>query len=358
MTIHTNAYYILNPESGENKVTKICSISEDARHTAPAVFAHLKPLFQRFKDLGIKTLLLFTDGPTGQYRNKTAFFLMGLFAKEYGITKLIWNYWESGHGKNIIDGLGAILKMKGDNKVCQGADITNAATFIEVVKEVKIELFEVKSDDINEVEKLTSRKLQAAPGTFQVHQVIWRADNEKNLYLRKRSCTHNDDFSPCKLCDLTRPKYCPTQITPPKKVSKKQISKTSKKNAVIVKKMPKKPAVKSRKNKDGDNSLAPGAWIAINEEGSEWHLAKVESSQKVCDREIFSVSNVLTKLVAENSKHFTYGENEDEVQQVFKDDIICLVKSPKALKKPKNSFSIKEYNYIEKLLKNKIRNNE
>lgn len=159
LTIHTNAYYIFNPQTKENEVIKICSISEDSRHTAPAVFGHLKPLFQRFKDLGIKTLFLFTDGPTGQYRNKTAFYLIRYFAKKFGITKLIWNFWETGHGKNLIDGLGAILKMKGDTQVCNGADIVNAATFIEAVKDVKIELMEVTSDEISEIENLIPKNL-------------------------------------------------------------------------------------------------------------------------------------------------------------------------------------------------------
>lgn len=114
LTIYTNAYYIFNPKTRGNEVTKICSISEDSRYTAPAVFAHLKPLFQRFKDLQIKTLFFFTNGPAGQYRNKTAFYLIRNFAKKYSITKLIWNFWETEHGKNLIDGLGALFKVKGD----------------------------------------------------------------------------------------------------------------------------------------------------------------------------------------------------------------------------------------------------
>lgn len=78
---------------------KFTSVSEDVRHTAPAVFAHLRPRFQKFKDAGIKHLHIFTDGPTAQYKNKSAFSLIRVFAKLYEFETVTWHFWESGHGK-------------------------------------------------------------------------------------------------------------------------------------------------------------------------------------------------------------------------------------------------------------------
>lgn len=91
LTLHTSIYYVLNPTSGKVESVKTCTVSEDVRHTAPAVFAHLKPLFQNFKDAGIKNVHIFTDGPTGQYKNKTSFYLIRRYAKLYGFNSITWH---------------------------------------------------------------------------------------------------------------------------------------------------------------------------------------------------------------------------------------------------------------------------
>lgn len=230
LTIHTNAYYILDPVSKKIDLGKFCTISEDFRHTAPAIFANLKPLLQSFQDLGIKTLYIFTDGPTGQYKNKTNFFLLCNFAKEYGFEKVIWNYFESGDGKGPIDGFGATLKSKADSKVGQGFDITNAESFINAVKDVNINLLEIKADEINTVEKIVSNggKLKAATGTLKIHLIIWKSKNEDVLYLRKRSCIHCEDFTPCSKCDLETPVYHPTSSAKEKINRQKPGSKSGK----------------------------------------------------------------------------------------------------------------------------------
>ena len=73
LTIHTNAYYIL--QSDKVDVVKFCTVSEDVRHTAPAVFAHLEPLFKKFAELNIKILHISTDGRTAQYSVCSHFYL-------------------------------------------------------------------------------------------------------------------------------------------------------------------------------------------------------------------------------------------------------------------------------------------
>ena len=77
-------------------------------------------------------------------QHNTAFALISIYAKKYNFEKVIWNFWESGHGKGIIDGLGGTLKSKADNKVAQGFDITNAESFMHAVKDVKIIVSEIK----------------------------------------------------------------------------------------------------------------------------------------------------------------------------------------------------------------------
>ena len=221
LTLHTNAYYMLSPKSNEIDLVKFCSISEDVRHTAPAVFAHLEPLLKRFQELGVKKMFIFTDGPTAQYRNKTAFALIYLFAEKYGFETFVWNFWESGHGKGIIDGLGGTLKSKADKKVAQGFDVINVNTFIDAVKDVRIEVSEIKSERIDEIQSMIPVNLHPAVGTFQIHQIIWKSAEKDILYLRKRSGIHVNNFTPCILCNLKSPKFSPTEKKETKKPPKK-----------------------------------------------------------------------------------------------------------------------------------------
>lgn len=343
LTLHTNAYYILDRD--KVNLYKICTISEDVRHTSPAVFAHLEPIFQKFKEAAIKVLQIFTDGPTTQYRNKTSFALICHFAKLYGFETVVWNFWESGHGKGIIDGLGGTLKSKADNKVGQGSDITDVKSFIEAVKDVKIDLLEVKSESIDEVNKIIPEHLTAATGTFQIHQIIWKSNNGDNLYLRKRSCMHNDNFSPCSMCDLTVPAYCPTEIVPKKKLARKTNTSSEKmKKTKTVK-------LKSKSAQNGKSQLlSVNDWVAINEEGMEWYVGKIKSVEEVSEKKIYNLDSIMIRPLNAKSKFFKHAQNQNDVKKVFEDDIVCNILTPKELKKPKNHFSIKEFKTVEEKL--------
>lgn len=68
--------------------------------------------------------------------------------------KVIWNFWETGHGKGIIDVPGGTLESKADDKVPQGPDITEAKRFMDAVKYVKIGLLKIMSTKL-----IRSRKL-------------------------------------------------------------------------------------------------------------------------------------------------------------------------------------------------------
>lgn len=170
---------------------------------------------------------------------------------------------------------------------------------------------------------------------------------------------HNNNFSPYKLCDLRKPIYCLNiQIPASKKTSEKQFSKTPGRGAVkIAGKKPKEPTIVPRKNKTKNDFSASGDWIAVDGDDTEWYLAKIKSSQKVGDKEVFSTSNILTKVIG-NLKHFDHGVSENNVKKVFEDGLFCQIKSPKASKRPKNVVFVKEFDEIEKFLNDKLSTRE
>ena len=253
--------------------------------------------------------------------------------------------------------------------MAQGADITSAKSFIDAVKEVKIDLLEIKSDNIDAVQKTIPEKLVPAAGTFLIHQIIWKRDDMDNLYLRKRSCAHNNNFSPCKVCDLEVPIYNPTAITPAKKSTKKirtHKKKIEKKpeTATLTEKPKSKPKkntknstvkkilnVSSHETKKSGKLFTENEWIAVNEEDTDWYVGKVKNIKEVGGKKLVTIESIMIRSSMKKSKHFQLEHNQNSEKQIFFDDIVCKISTPKELKKPKNFFSIKEFNNIEKLVK-------
>lgn len=332
LTLHTSVFYLFNPTSKKVECFKFCSVSEDVRHTAPAIFAHMQPIFEKFKSAGIKHLHIFTDGPTGQYKNKNVFFLICHFFKKFDFETVTWHFWESGHGKGPQDGVGAACKSKADNRVCHGKDIVDADTFIEAVEGGKIEFVKITSDEVDKVNELIPNTLKAVKGTFEVHQVIWSSRKEDELYLRKRSCLHKENMLPCATCDLSKPihKLAKIQKGKPPAIAKK-VSYKKKKQANVPKQL-----------MDG--------WIAFKDEELKWFVGKIKNVNDINGQMIVSLEQVMSKM-DHKSKYFSVSS--DEVKEIFDDDIICSISSPKLLKRPKNCYSIKEFSKIEKkIIKN------
>lgn len=106
-----------------------------------------------------------------------------------------WNFHESGHGKGVPDGVGGALKRAANNLVLHGKDITNAASFVQSIKEKdsSIYLYEVPTSDVTEKsEILASKNLKTVPGTFKLHQI--KTERIGEIYYRDISCVCDEGF--------------------------------------------------------------------------------------------------------------------------------------------------------------------
>ena len=72
----------------------------------------------------IQQLIIITDSPTSQYRNKGCAFLTKKFAELHQIT-VTWIFTESGHGKGPMDGVGAAIKNEIDRAVIAAESMPN-----------------------------------------------------------------------------------------------------------------------------------------------------------------------------------------------------------------------------------------
>lgn len=192
VTLHTVVVYY---KQDTNLTCKcFCTLSESLKHSSPAIWAHLQPVFQHMKrELpNIIKVHFLSDSPSTQYRNKTMFYFFSKLEEELpSIQSATWNYSESGHGKGAPDGVGGVLKRTADRIVAQGADVSNFERLICVLKKhcEGVTLFIVTKEQIAMHEKRVSGlKLTPFRGTFNVHQVGYTRSAPEMLSFRRLSC--------------------------------------------------------------------------------------------------------------------------------------------------------------------------
>lgn len=192
LTLHTSVIYLI---SSDNQTTSqsLCTISENMRHDAAAIWAHIVPLldFIQFTNKNVNHLHFLSDSPSSQYRNKTMFYVISKLYWHFSNLKLItWNYSEAGHGKGAADGVGGTVKRIADAAVAKGKDIDNIDDFMTTVAQSteKIKLDIVNDYQIFEKDLLIPfEKLKPLKGTIKVHQVLWQKDYP-DLIFREMSC--------------------------------------------------------------------------------------------------------------------------------------------------------------------------
>ena len=89
-------------------------ISNEPEQNASVVYSIMKKLVPIIKQLipGRAFIGYWTDSPTLQYRNKYIFHLIANFEKTLNVSSAS-NYFESGHGEGLCDGIRGYTKADG-----------------------------------------------------------------------------------------------------------------------------------------------------------------------------------------------------------------------------------------------------
>lgn len=195
-TLHTAVIYYKNKE--ENITTQcFCTISSSLRHDAAAVWAHLVPILEEIKQEApiVQNLIIISDSPSGQYRNKKIFYIMSqLSIYCSSLTNIIWNYSECGHGKGAPDGVGGLLKRTADRFVAHDGDMNNIDSFVNYLKSAVqgVKISTVEEYEVEEKDWLLPTNLNTFRGTLQVKQVIWTKEAKNRIVLRRLSCIEDE----------------------------------------------------------------------------------------------------------------------------------------------------------------------
>ncbi|VVC99723.1 unnamed protein product, partial [Leptidea sinapis] len=116
LTLHTAVIYLTN-EDDQITAKSLCTVSENMRHDAAAIWAHIVPLLEYIQttNKNVNQLHFLSDSPSSQYRNKTMFYIISKLYWNFPYLKLVtWNFSEAGHGKGAADGVGGTVKRIAD----------------------------------------------------------------------------------------------------------------------------------------------------------------------------------------------------------------------------------------------------
>ena len=118
VTIHSVVFYY--KEGGKLLHGSMAVIFDETKHDAGTIFAILQKTMSYVKSHveGLDQVHHWTDSPTSQYRNKTIFSMVSCH-EEHSHAKAAWNYFETGHGKERVDGIGGTAKRLADEAVRQ-----------------------------------------------------------------------------------------------------------------------------------------------------------------------------------------------------------------------------------------------
>ncbi|XP_071164971.1 uncharacterized protein [Mytilus edulis] len=120
VTLHPVVVYFKN-EQKELEHKNYVFVSDDLGHNIGSVYTIIQKLLSEIKNHvnNLKVVHYWTDSPSSQYRNKTAFYIVSDHKNIFGVNA-IWNYFETGHGKGPCDGIGGTSKRTADLAVRQG----------------------------------------------------------------------------------------------------------------------------------------------------------------------------------------------------------------------------------------------
>lgn len=98
-----------------------CAVSDSLEHGPAGIWAYLNPVLDKiaedYSEIDTYSISIVMDLQLNINRRQTSF------------------SYESGHGKGIPDGVGGSVKRSANKSVLHGKDITNAAQFVQCMKD-------------------------------------------------------------------------------------------------------------------------------------------------------------------------------------------------------------------------------
>lgn len=208
ITLHPMVlYYRGSDEKIQHK--SYVAVSECLSHSSSTVLAILQKLFLEKIELPecneINYIHYWTDSPTSQYRNRFIFDAIVNHETLFGCPAT-WNFYESGHGKNVCDGLGGTVKRVADEYVrsgkCTIQDVDDFMKWAEGESMPNVTFFHVSTEACEHIaSRLQMVTFQPVKGTLQLHAV---KVNSNDLFCVRNTSCYCEECLIGKSCDSWR----------------------------------------------------------------------------------------------------------------------------------------------------------
>ncbi|MES9901650.1 MAG: hypothetical protein ABW168_03080 [Sedimenticola sp.] len=343
VTIHPVVVYYRDNENSELTHRSYVFVSDDLGHNIGSVYAIMKQLVPQLKNdiPGLECIHYWTDSPSSQYRNKSAFYIVSDHDGIFGIPAT-WDYFEAGHGKGPCDGVGGTAKRMAAQSVTQekvtiqsapdfykwGERYHKSATY-KYVSSKDCEVARAEIDDIN-------KTISPVKGTMQMHAII--PVKKGVIRTRVTSCycssclngNHHEDWTTAKLTkansldiqESTHSSSVTTTITPTVTVNEQNDAHDP-------------PTCELNQYNDGD-------WVGVRYENS-WHVGKIiamDLEDGDCHVS-FLRKSVVTGTGMPSLK---WPASRDEIWIDFS-NIICKLNDPIAIGRHGRSFQLTPAEY-------------
>lgn len=183
------AYRKLPDETLEHR--NICVVSDTREHSTVTVYAFLSVVIPFLQTMfpGMKKVHYFTDGCTGQYKNKNNFANLCHHNEDFGL-EAEWNFFATSHGKSACDGIGGTVKRLLTKASLQrpytNPILTSEAIMNFCTKNIPgINFFNITPEDITKHDSKLQVRFQGAKtvkGTQQFHRLVPVSKSTMNAY--------------------------------------------------------------------------------------------------------------------------------------------------------------------------------
>ena len=158
-----------------------------------SVYVFMMKLIKLFPSLGSNAkLVIYTDGPSSEFKNKFMVKFLSDIANQIGGTAE-WKYFATSHGKGVVDGIGGSAKSlvrtkvmsKGGNAIVVQNSMDFAAAASDLMNGVTV--VHVSKEEISQVidqEKPWSL-IHDVPGISKIHKMSCTKDGNLKLYKSK-----------------------------------------------------------------------------------------------------------------------------------------------------------------------------
>ncbi|KAK3929167.1 ARL14 effector protein [Frankliniella fusca] len=195
-TIHPFSVTYWDPISAKKEQKCFAVISDYMDHSTVAFYAFQRKLLEELKkrNINMKMVYYFSDGCSGQYKNKKMAANVWYHEKDFGVPAQ-WHFFATSHGKSACDGIGGTLKRLASYYSKQhtepGSQITTPRRLFEWAQEnIKgICSLWVSTQEVAEVEKLLQVRFNSAykiDGIKSSHSII-PCHGETSVLIKKYS---------------------------------------------------------------------------------------------------------------------------------------------------------------------------